>query len=351
MKTQVVIQTAFIGDVFLSAVFFSHLRKFSPQSHIVLVAKKGVAQFFKEVGLVDTVLEVTKNSAQSYSEVVQILNTQHQVENIFCLHKSFRSAWLAFRIKAKLKFGFRKNIWSLFFDKTLIYPSTWPDPLRQLSLLSLAQHELKNTLMTQDWSYLNNKNSSGGFAEIPNDYQMPKVILEKNREEKSIAIFPGSVWATKKWSKESYSDLISNLLQKEFKVYLMGGPEELSLCESLQKKNSACVVLAGKLSLSESIHFLAQVQLVVGNDSSSSHMAALVHTPVISLFGPTVLKFGFRPWNNKSKVIETEGLSCRPCNSHGPQVCPLKKESLHHQCMKKISVNQVLQAILQHFAE
>ena len=67
-----------------------------------------------------------------------------------------------------------------------------------------------------------------------------------------------------------------------------------------------------------------------------AHIAASLQRPVLCIFGPTVLDFGFRPWNDKSQVVE-EALLCRPCGPHGHARCPLG----HHNCMKKIKAEFV----------
>jgi heptosyltransferase-2 len=61
----------------------------------------------------------------------------------------------------------------------------------------------------------------------------------------------------------------------------------------------------------------------------------------VALFGPTIPGFGFGPVGAEDTVVELEGLDCRPCSKHGPQVCPLG----HHRCMRELSVERVIRAI------
>jgi heptosyltransferase-2 len=70
-------------------------------------------------------------------------------------------------------------------------------------------------------------------------------------------------------------------------------------------------------------------------------LAALVSAPTVGIFGPTILEFGFRPWNSNAIVVEThKQLTCRPCGKHGPQVCPVGT----HECMESINVETVWKA-------
>jgi heptosyltransferase-2 len=62
---------------------------------------------------------------------------------------------------------------------------------------------------------------------------------------------------------------------------------------------------------------------------------------VVAVFGPTVPAFGYTPWGARNRIVEHEGLACRPCSSHGPRVCPLG----HHRCMREIAPGDVLGAL------
>lgn len=340
-KTQVVIQTAFIGDVFLSILFFNHLKKIYPHDSIVLVCKKGVADFFLQEGLVDQIIEIEKGNSQSYQNALNQINKQFRVENVFCLHKSFRSAFLSFRIKAKNRFGFKIGLQSLLFSKTVHYTQSWPDPIRQLSLLRIVDSELDQLLSSKDWTYLNQMDQS-----IPDQFQFKNRSQVRTQiKSRKVAVFPGSVWATKKWTEEGYSKVIKYLCDQNYQVYLMGGMDERSICERLHQQEPRAQILAGQKKITESIEILKTCDFIIGNDSSSSHMAASVGTPVLALFGPTTLSLGFRPWINNSVVVENNDLECRPCGKHGHQQCPLG----HHKCMKDMTAEIVLAKLKNQF--
>jgi heptosyltransferase-2 len=78
--------------------------------------------------------------------------------------------------------------------------------------------------------------------------------------------------------------------------------------------------------------------VLVSNDSAPLHIAGAVGTRVVAIFGPTVPAFGFGPTGPRDAIAEVHNLSCRPCSTHGPMVCPL----LHHRCMKDLGVSEVL---------
>jgi len=69
------------------------------------------------------------------------------------------------------------------------------------------------------------------------------------------------------------------------------------------------------------------------------HLGSTAGTPTVSIFGPTILEFGYRPWNARAEIVQID-LSCRPCGKHGAKKCPLGT----HACMKGISSRVVITA-------
>jgi len=58
---------------------------------------------------------------------------------------------------------------------------------------------------------------------------------------------------------------------------------------------------------------------------------------VVAIFGPTVPSFGFNPYGDHDRVVETKGLSCRPCSIHGSAKCPIGT----FECMLDIEARDV----------
>lgn len=339
MSYHVVVQTAFIGDVFLSIPFLKRLKALYPSDKVIFVAKKGVADYLLKLNVIDELIVVNKGDKSSYSDAVKKINT-YPVENVFCLHRSLRSALFTWKLKAKKKYGFSQGLNFLFFTESVKYLKTLPDAIRQMALLAPVDPKTAEKIDEKDWSYLNFSDHDGKFQAIPEFFSMQAPTHQFNTHKK-VALFPGSVWETKKWPINYYAELTEKLLSENYQVYLMGGPDEAPLCQEIQLKNPTAQLLAGKMKLVESIEFLKTCDLIIGNDSSPSHLGASVGTPVIAIFGPTTVDLGFRPWNNESIVVENRNLPCRPCGLHGHNKCPLG----HHRCMKEITPDQVFHSV------
>lgn len=305
----------------------------------------------------DEVFEVKKGNRKSY-QLVQAELKKRELQKIIVPHESLRTCFFVNGLKAQEKIGFKKFQTLFFYDHLVIKPQSYPDALRQLSLLSKFDKDLENKLMAVEASFFYEKSGSGTLKAPPtwasmtvdtsflkqktqylnfenkfsNTLQLPKPL---------IAVFPGSVWETKRWTLDGFTELVQELSQK-YQVVLMGGSGEEGLCQAIQEKVPTTENYCGKTSLLESFFLLQHCQFVVGNDSASMHLASAAGVPVYSIFGPTVLTQGFRPWNENTVVIE-KALSCRPCGRHGHHKCPIGT----HECMTAIKAPEVLRTILQ----
>ncbi len=325
-----------------------------PEQKILLVCRKGFGDFFKYTGLVDHVFEVKKGDAKSYRQALQNIK-QHNIEHLISPHESWRTAFFCQKIKAKRKITFKKFIKGFFFDDLIVCDYRLPDPLRQMSLLENLDPKLKTLISeyiqsgkpyavadsghlsaTPEWA------SMGLRTQFISDLKsfesvQKKYSLEHLEFKKVILMFPGSVWATKRWTESGFIQTGQDLKSQGFEVIVMGGPGEEVLSERVAAQIKGSLCLAGKTSIYESALVIAHASLVIGNDSAASHMASMCETPLIAMFGPTILEFGYRPWSSKAYVLETRGLKCRPCGKHGHKECPIGTLI----CMKEISPERV----------
>jgi len=159
--------------------------------------------------------------------------------------------------------------------------------------------------------------------------------------EEVLAIAPGSIWGTKRWTPEGFAEVSRAAGGMGLRSVLVGAPEEAALCAQIARSGgSGAAVLAGATGPSELVALLSRARALVTGDSGPGHVASAVGTPVVAIFGPTVPAFGYTPWGERNRIVETD-LPCRPCDHHGPRVCPL----VHHRCMRDIPVSRVLSAL------
>lgn len=374
-----ILQTAFLGDVLLSLPLLKNLKSLHPDCQITYICRKGIGHFLTQTGLIESAIEIDKKNSRDMKQLIIQLNSQTW-DWLICPHQSFRSQMMSLKIKARYKTSF-KNFYNFFIFNDLIEkPQELPEVLRNLSLLESLDPQMREIFsqylkkvenieeqtvaLTQDQkvdfglkvdSLVNRIRSLKAVEpktsmELPHfvDIQQKKatpasasvqMILRKAQGRKIFVLAPGSVWATKMWRVEHYQNLCRHLSDWSF-VILIGGPDERNLCASLSEEHESIYNAAGETSLWESAELLASADQVLTNDSGAMHLASLSGVPTLSIFGPTVLEQGYRPWNNQARTIESN-IYCRPCGRHGAKKCPLG----NHACMKLVTPENVMKEI------
>lgn len=332
----------------MSVGFLKRLRIIHPHAtfHLVCQAQIGIGNLFLKLNLVNKVHEVRKKNQASYQKVLNQLNSLH-FKAIYCLHQSFRSACFVHKLKSKRKIGFQKwwNFW--VFHERVSYNKSLPEPLRQMSLLSVVDPEIKKSfkpLLSQNCTSDAMSEELRQTALDGLSLSLKSFLLKKEGEikkERIIFMAPGSLWPTKRWTNEGFIQLGQRLSKEKWLVFLVGSSKEQEELQHLSDNIPGSQNWAGKTDLYQTLCLFLKGSALIAHDSGASHLATLVELPTVSLFGPTVLKFGWRPWQKNSIVVEKK-LPCRPCSKHGPIICPLGT----HDCMKSIQEKEVYNALM-----
>lgn len=114
-------------------------------------------------------------------------------------------------------------------------------------------------------------------------------------------------------STDGSAELVRHLLrERRGLVVLVGGAAEWSDGERIVALNPQRVVnLCGVCPLGESMAVIAGADAAIAVDSGPMHLAALVGTPVVALFGPTDPRT-YAPWTSSKRIIHA---ACDGCAS------------------------------------
>ncbi len=157
-----------------------------------------------------------------------------------------------------------------------------------------------------------------------------------------IALNPGASNPVKQWSAGQFSELADALAENvSAKIIIVGGKEDAALAASIagNMKKVSPLMLAGKTTLLELGSILRKCDLLVSGDTGPLHLATAVGTHVVGLFG-SVDPARTGPVGPGHRVIQAKGLPCVPCRS---LTCA---NSVHLECMNKITVQEVLATVL-----
>ena len=120
-----------------------------------------------------------------------------------------------------------------------------------------------------------------------------------------------------------------------------GGPKEKAILEGWEKAIPSTISLAGKFPLSTELHLLNACKVVVSMDSANMHLASLVNTPVVCVWGATHPYAGFNGYGqNLANAVQID-MDCRPCSIYGNKPC--KKGD--YPCMNSIPPKVVVEKV------
>jgi len=121
--------------------------------------------------------------------------------------------------------------------------------------------------------------------------------------------------------EKSY-ELVRILAQKHTVYFFGGGKKETETLEKWEEEIPNTKNLAGKLNLTEELNYIAGLELMISMDSANMHLASLVGTRCVSIWGATHPYAGFLGFGQSEEdVVQVKDLSCRPCSVFGDKEC------------------------------
>ena len=79
--------------------------------------------------------------------------------------------------------------------------------------------------------------------------------------------------------------------------------------------------VAGKYTLGEELELMRGLRVMVTMDSANMHLASLVGTRVVSIWGATHPDAGFMGYGQSQNDCMQRDLPCRPCSIYGKKKC------------------------------
>ena len=166
---------------------------------------------------------------------------------------------------------------------------------------------------------------------------------QKATNETWVGIAPFAKHEAKVYPLEKMEQVIKALSERESTTIFLfgGGTEEREQIETLCAKYNHVRPAKSQQGLKGELALMGQLDVMLSMDSANMHLASLVGTRVVSVWGGTHLYAGFLGWKqNPHDCVQLE-LSCRPCSVYGNKPC-LRGD---YMCMNGISPEHILQKL------
>lgn len=178
------------------------------------------------------------------------------------------------------------------------------------------------------------------FEHLPQDKTLPPI--EKEIGKKAIGIAPFAKHRGKIYPLPLMEQVIASLCQiEELDIYLFGGgATEKKIVEEWSEKYPIISTI-GKYSMDSELKLMQQLDLMLTMDSGNMHLASLVGTRVISIWGATHPYAGFLGYGQSENDVVQIALPCRPCSIFGSKPCYLGT----WECMQKIDPAEIVERV------
>jgi ADP-heptose:LPS heptosyltransferase len=166
----------------------------------------------------------------------------------------------------------------------------------------------------------------------------------KSVGRKRVGIAPFAKHPGKSWPAERMRRVVESLSNRDdIDIYLFGGGKsEVGILSGWANDIPGLHCLAGKYTLTEELHIISGLDLMVSMDSANMHLASMFGVPVVSVWGATHPHAGFLGWGQDPGNVIQSDIGCRPCSVFGNKPCYKGT----YECMTSIEPEMVTKKIL-----
>ncbi|MGE0537043.1 MAG: lipopolysaccharide heptosyltransferase II [Pirellulales bacterium] len=337
-----------IGDATMATPALRALRRRYPAGTLVGVGRPFLRDLLAGTSWLDELIEFDprgRDRRQRGFAFLQRLRAA-RLDTVLLLSNSLRTAIWAWASGAQRRVGYVRNgrgplLTTRLHQKRETVAGRWwpasrwqPSPVLDdyLALAYALDCPVESPRLELATTAAGERAADAAWQRLGLDSRRPVVALNSS----------GAYGAAKLWPRGYFVALARSIVQSlGHDVLVLCGPQERELAREIaaQAGLTRVVSLADEpLSLGLTKAALRRCRLLVTTDSGPRHLAAALHVPTVSLFGPT-----HRAWseNYHPHAIDLQrDVPCGPCQQRS---CPLG----HHRCMRELTVAEVCVAVEQ----
>lgn len=166
-----------------------------------------------------------------------------------------------------------------------------------------------------------------------------KGLFPDEEPRSGVGIAPFARYSTKTYPPKLMEEVAAGLTARGVSVSLFGARgKEAEELQRWVERNPKLTLLAGKLTLEEELRAMSRLKVMVTMDSANMHLASLVRTPVVSVWGSTIPQCGFLGYGQSADNAVWLDLECQPCSVAGLPECPIG----HYACLERLAPSLIL---------
>jgi ADP-heptose:LPS heptosyltransferase len=328
-----------MGDVAMTVPVIKEVLRANPNINITYVSREGFRVFFdgiKRLKFVAPDLDGDHKGLTGMYKLFQELRQNTIFDAVADLHSVMRSQVLTslFRMRgvrvAAIHKGRtdKKNLVKesgRVFKQLKLTTERYADVFRKLDIPVKLSHKLPNKRKSK----------------------VPTLVRKEVGVKVGpwIGIAPFAQYKGKKYRFDKVGTLIEQLqiAYPKSKIFLFGGGEkEIEKLRGLWEKYPQTVLAAGKMNLVEELNLMSNLDTMISMDSANMHMASLVGTKVVSVWGATHPYAGFIGYGQSIEWAAQLDMDCRPCSVFGNKEC---RKDGSYACMADLPESAIINKV------
>jgi len=322
-----------LGDAVLALPALAAIRAAYPRAHLTLAAPSSVAALFRENTPLrpDQVLEL---SPSTQAAVAALRGGRFDLGILF--PNSFRSAWQFWRGGIPARWGYGTAGRGLLLTRRSARGRA----------ASRHQSDYYRALVIGLGMACEPGLAPSVTPSLPSEHRAAALLDERriSTSARLVVLAPGAAYGqAKQWPPERMAELAARLVTElDATCIVIGATHDRGAARAIEswlREHAPAAArrvadLVGRTSLGAMVGVTAKAAVFVSNDSGGMHLAAALGRPVVAMFGPTDER-ATSPIGDHD--VLTADVFCRPCMLRD---CPID-----HRCMKRITVDTVLDAV------
>ncbi len=331
-----------IGDVIMGIPAMTALRKRYPGAHITAVVKVPGNEILKGNPVVNEVIPY-QDRRDRYNRLIDSIRIirylrKKDIDVAVVFPNSFRSALMVLMIGARYRIGHVTDGRGVFLTTGIKVTDYERNKHRVEYFLDIVRAIGCKTPHKRPFLRLHPEKRRFALNYLHESGVSDRDLL--------IGIHPGASKPPRAWSSERFGRLCQRLY-REFnaKIILFGGSDDKGTVSGIEANTKERLITAvGDTDLMQMAALIERCHIFVGNDSGIMHIAAMVKTPVVAIFGPGIPEKTC-PFCSREKIeIVSKDYPCSPCRQRFFKEC---KPSINNKppCIEDIEVADVMRGI------
>lgn len=336
-KEILIMRLSAMGDVAMTIPVIASFVNAHPEVHVTMLSTPKLEPLFQNIPNLSFMPVDTKGKYKGILGIFKLFRDLKKKQNfdmMIDLHDVLRSKILRtlFRLSGKRVFVIDKGR----DEKKRLTQGTLNEQLKT----SIERYQ--ETIEEAGFSFSLKKENFLPQEKLPLTEEAQRMVSGKGSTQ-WIGIAPFAQHDGKIYPIEKCEEVVKHFSNMEnVQILLFGGGEkEKRILDEWAARYENTLSLVNRFKLTDEIGLIQNCAVLLSMDSANMHLASIVQTPVVSVWGATHPHAGFYGYGQKIEDAVQLEMECRPCSIFGNKPCKWGD----FRCMNQIRAEMIISKI------